>query len=1107
MSIQADAVLQRLARTWVRWWTFTLYTGLVLGFCASFGALAIFALADALWHFPQRALALLFAFWIGWTIALFAILIYRLLKSQRSLQATARRVELEFPELGSHLINLVQLTEEVGGDETFRRAAVDQAAASVDGFPFEQAAAREAHWQRFLLCMQTPRDFGQSLILLAAVLAGAYTVHLGVPAWGRSTDRLLHPWTFVPATGAVKIVKVTPGDTEILLGSRLEIVAEIEAHGPVRSLARLFVREDGGQETALPMQARNDGQTYIAAISQVVKPLEYRLEIGDTQTERFRVMVYEKPAVVGVDATYIYPAYLRRPRRTVSQPHADLEAPQFTRAELRIHASVPIARGHILLDTQRIDGRVLADGQTLSADLLLTDSTTYTIHLDRGSGHVDPEPRRNRVRIVPDRPPVIELVEPGRESRAAAGGKTAIVVRATDDYGLGLVRIEIQQPEGTLAPAEAITAASWTKFADVTNTALRHQIDWEPARFQPGQTIQVRAVARDLRQVDLPGHHLGPQEAATSWHQIHLQDRDAETTGELAQLEAWRTALAKLLDQQVQARVAAASIARRATGSASRRRAEAVHEQQAAVQRGAIALTESVAPVGDQDLVIAQRVVHGLAYGDMLTAVRQAESVVQVELPASMFDRVKTLNLIQDRIIAALRRLLNELRHDTADLLAQMKQRPDTAMPADLQSKLRELKEKLLELARNQKKVIEATENLAKAHVEDFSEAEKRALAELAAKEDAWSRFLADEHSDLSKLPEQDFANPSLLKELIAIETEIQMAKDALTKKAVDIAVPLEQLGAEMAQELATNIEKWLPDTPDRERWSQEEPLDDDMKEAPMAELPRELEDLVGNLMEDEEDLFDELEDVSSSAADSIDKGAGWDAADGPISNMSARGVTGNRLPNNSEISGRSGEGRQGRASGELVSDTAVGKGGRKTPSRLTPDPFLKGQVKDQSKQSAGGATGGGKESGQGGEGLQGPLPKRPEHPLGRLAAKQAELRNQAEGIDLRFQVLRYHSQALERMIEQMRDVEHDLRAGNVGSALRRRAVLLPERSRANRAAQRAIQLRKDQTANLPADIQREILGSMQEPSPAGWEERNRRYFERLSRTKPHENR
>ena len=64
-----------------------------------------------------------------------------------------------------------------------------------------------------------------------------------------------------------------------------------------------------------------------------------------------------------------------------------------------------------------------------------------------------------------------------------------------------------------------------------------------------------------------------------------------------------------------------------------------------------------------------------------------------------------------------------------------------------------------------------------------------------------------------------------------------------------------------------------------------------------MAELPKEMEDIVGKLMEDEEDLFNEMEDASSSWADSLDKGAGWDAMDGPISNNSARGSPATACP------------------------------------------------------------------------------------------------------------------------------------------------------------------------------------------------------------------
>ncbi len=518
------------------------------------------------------------------------------------------------------------------------------------------------------------------------------------------------------------------------------------------------------------------------------------------------------------------------------------------------------------------------------------------------------------------------------------------------------------------------------------------------------------------------------------------------------------------------------------------------------IQKTSVELVQSIGPADRPERLAIKRVLNGLAFGDMLQAVTRCETLVKLKAPGEFKKPTAELTAAQDRIIDVLRKLLDVTRHAQSDVLAEMKKRPGGNLPNDTKKKLEDIRNKLDKFLEQQKKVIEASENLAKMPVEDFTDKEKEALRRMAAAEDDWSKFMQDLHSDLSKLPEQDFANASMAKELVEIQTELKMAEDALLKKSADIAVPLEQLGYERAEEMKTNIEKWLPDTPDREKWSQEESPTDKDKEAPMAELPGELEDIVGDLMEQEEDLFEEMEDVSSSAVDSADKGAGWDAVDGPISNNSAKGVTGNRLPNSSEISGRSGEGRQGKASGEFVGDEAVGKGGRNTPSRLTPDPFLKGQIKDHSKQSAGGATGGGKESGKGGEGLEGPLARSPgPREAERLAGKQAALRNKAEGIALQFQVSSFHHTDLKNMIEKMSQVERDLKAGRYQNALRQRQVLLGGLGNVKQYLEGEFEVRQDATPNLPTDIQKQILGGMQDPSPAGWEELNRQYFERLS--------
>ena len=111
--------------------------------------------------------------------------------------------------------------------------------------------------------------------------------------------------------------------------------------------------------------------------------------------------------------------------------------------------------------------------------------------------------------------------------------------------------------------------------------------------------------------------------------------------------------------------------------------------------------------------------------------------------------------------------MLNEIRQGVGRPAGRDEEEARHPAPLRRQDKLKDLKDKLDEFLKQQKKVIEATESLAKKPVDDFTEKEKQLLKDLAATEDEWAKFMADKHTDLSKLPEQDFSNPSLLKELV----------------------------------------------------------------------------------------------------------------------------------------------------------------------------------------------------------------------------------------------------------------------------------------------------------------------------------------------------
>jgi hypothetical protein len=490
-----------------------------------------------------------------------------------------------------------------------------------------------------------------------------------------------------------------------------------------------------------------------------------------------------------------------------------------------------------------------------------------------------------------------------------------------------------------------------------------------------------------------------------------------------------------------------------------------------------------------------------LLSGPMPQAVVAAERVNQLSTkPLELAAPLNDLSAQQRRIVAGLKAILAVLPRTAETIKDELEPSQGHDLPSEARKELEELKDKLKDFADEQKKVIHGTEDLAKMPVEDLTAEQKKELEELKAIEDKWEKFLKEAYSDLSKIPPQDFSDPRLLKELVQTYEEVEIAKDSLSKKAQEIAVALEEAGLENAKELTTHIEKWLPDKPDRDKWSMEEPIGDG--QTPMAELPNELEDIVGDLLEQEEDLMEDADDMTSKWADSLDKGAGWDAMDGPISNMSAQGVTGNMLPNTSEIAGRAGEGRTGKSAGELVSEEAVGKGGRRTPTRLTPDPFEAGQIKDSSKDPAGGATGGGKEGGAGAEGLEGPVPPDRKLLAERLAGQQAELRNKAERIALNLRMMNYPSADLEKAIREMRALESSLKDGRYSNAARQRQVVLKNLKSAQGFASGVARIARDGAPNLPRQLQDDVLDALSgENAPKGYEDLLKSYYESLLET------
>jgi hypothetical protein len=910
--------------------------------------------------------------------------------------------------------------------------------------------------------------------------------------FGHGFRQMLSPGAFVPAQGAARILSVLPGDATLMQGQPMDIV--ITAAAPADATARVILNTTQNPIELTGAAADEGTLRYACHLDHVDTTMQYRVEVAGTQSRWFTATVVQQINWTGLSLRITPPAYLKADpaERIVELKPADvgktaLLVPQGSEVALSMAIDVPVASAMLQVGDAAPVAMDRADsGRRFTGKFIAMKETTAAVLLAQTDGQIIarlPDPAV-AIGVKIDDPPTLQVKWPTSGAVVAPNAPLEVKAVAKDDIGLDKVRVLMAATsDSPLALAyESPVAGGATSFD------LNHALDLKPDLRKDGSSIRVQLEVTDGRNlIGLMDSGGGPQTTQSPIYEIKFRDPQKLAADEKASTDRLRAILQELLRKQNALHASTATLK------------ETDLPGMATIATGQTELQRTMKTTADTfafnpEDTIAKKTLLILSEGPAqraidLAAAYPTELVIQQRTQLN-----RDLQTQQRRIIQTLESLLALL-----DAPQPPATQPASKEGGDLPNQadaFKKLDDALKELMKEERRILDQTAALAKKPVDNFDDKDKKLLDDLLMSQEKLDAFMQQTLSDFSKLAEQDMSNASLLKELMEVYSEVTMAKDGLKQKATEIAVPAEEAGLELAKEISSNLEKWLADAPDRQKWTQEELLT--KQDVPMAELPTELDDMIGELMEQQEDLFDEMEDMNANMSDSLDKGAGWDAMDGPIANMSAKGVTGNVLPNNNEMGGRSGEGRSGKSQGEFVEETATGKGGRNTPTRLDPTAFQQGQVKDTSKDPVGGATGGGKLSGQGGEGLEGPVPPGNLPELKRLAQKQAQLRNTAERLNLQYHLGRYDNFNLTRATALMRRVEVDLNANRYNTALRRRDVLLDSLDTSHLLLSGEISVQHDTTPHVTQPLQDQINDVTKGDLPAAWSDALKMYYEQL---------
>jgi hypothetical protein len=220
--------------------------------------------------------------------------------------------------------------------------------------------------------------------------------------------------------------------------------------------------------------------------------------------------------------------------------------------------------------------------------------------------------------------------------------------------------------------------------------------------------------------------------------------------------------------------------------------------------------------------------------------------------------------------------------------------------------------------------------------------------------------------TDLHTFADQLAAN-DLVEDVFQIFQEIEQVKGTekgnQETKLSDFAK--EDANLELMDEAIERIdelETWLLEKPDDKRVTAEAFDREEMPEDGVAkgELGDAVEDLIGELLDEDEDQQEEADD-SASTHGVTDMETGHGVMEGETVTFSAKGKSGNRTPDHKEQDGRSNVGRQGMAVGETAAASGtISEGDKNIEERRTEDAVQGGKI-DLDGEADTRATGGGK--------------------------------------------------------------------------------------------------------------------------------------------------
>jgi hypothetical protein len=938
----------------------------------------------------------------------------------RSLDQMALAMEHKFGIGGNLLINAMQL-ETMGLDDV--ASAFAEKTITDCNVQVGHSSLKEL-WQPKRMAI---------LAVAAVCVFSAWTFYGQTKAhWAANAlARFTQPLADVPPAGNVAL-EVTPA-SDILLpaGAQLRIEVKVTSLNgrTLRSAPQLafvsgarYVPADMSKASVASMAPGSESGTYSYTFAAVQESVAFRVFAEDTYSRSVAVSVQKLPEIVASRFIVHPPEYTgAKPVESFGPPER-LSGLVGSKVDIILRFNKPTSEVS-WRDASGLAAFASAGGQ-LSAATVLHEPGVYSVLMAGGQGGDPAVLASGTVAIVRDEPPSIEFTGTETSRSVYPGERLKVDVTATDDYGVSKTWATMREMrEG----APSIEVGLWSYPAPGKSAAAETVLlSLDAGRFRPGTSYLLEAFAGDFA----PGGNIGKAQPVVL---------NIKTIEELTVARDDPAAAAfEALDEAIKAQQAALGVTSNTlanlqdlTGTFDTIRAQLKKKQEAVGSALNKAWDSSKDP--RPEFVVRMRQLRDAEH------IQVIDKIGKLAGGSSMAAPLGSVARLQQYVLDELVRLKGEVARLTAEKAekraAEVLGEKPLSPAESVKDGLKEMVVELKDFTAQQQQIMRERQMLMDKRPEDLTDEDKARLEELALEQSKLAEILKRAVNDFTNLDLQDFGDKAMVEKM----TSLYQKADELAQKAdaaadqrqarVD-AHRLETETVEMAEELQYNMEAVLGFR-DNIQFIAETPEDEQLV-APLAELPSELEDLVGDLITKEEEMREEVEDIGSYL-NSLDHTAGM-VADGTISSTSAKGVTGDQKPEDNVIQGRSGAGRSGMSDGQMVENTAKALPDNEygLRERTSNTPLESGQVKDDDKKAQTGGTGLGKTTDGATEfGMGGKLPPKVLDMMKAASVKQQRIREATQDVATKLRKHNLPSGEAQDAARKMKEVEDAISKGD----------------------------------------------------------------------------